>query len=189
LIGLFVNLLVLRSDLSGDPTFAELLRRVRDVCLGMQAYQDLPFQKLVEELHPHRDLSRNPLFQMVFVLQNAPSGSIELPNLVLKPVIVDVGTIPFDLILSLGEQPDGLFGSLIYNADLFNRSRMKRMVGHYESLLKGILTDPGQRISSLRLMNEEETAGLTAAHFPKANLSQKQFEDLLLAINSTTNQG
>jgi amino acid adenylation domain-containing protein len=189
LIGLFVNLLVLRSDLSGDPTFAELLRRVRDVCFGMQAYQDLPFQKLVEELHPHRDLSRNPLFQMVFVLQNAPSGSIELPNLVLKPVIVDVGTIPFDLILSLGEQPDGLFGSLIYNADLFNRSRMKRMVGHYESLLKGILTDPGQRISSLRLMNEEETAGLTAAHFPKANLSQKQFEDLLLAINNTTNQG
>jgi len=189
LIGLFVNLLVLRSDLSGDPTFSELLRRVRDVCLGMQAYQELPFQKLVEELHPHRHLSRNPLFQMVFVLQNAPSGSIELPNLVLKPVVVDAGTIPFDLILSLGEHADGLFGSLTYNADLFNRLRIKRMLGHYESLLNGILTDPGQRISSLRLMNEEETAGLSASHFTKAKLSQKQFEDLLLAINNTANQG
>lgn len=189
LIGLFVNLLVLRTDLSGDPTFLELLRRVRDVCLGTQAYQDLPFEKLVDELHPHRDLSRNPLFQMVFVLQNVPSRSIELPNLVLKPVVVDTGIVPFDLILSLGEQTDGLFGSLTYNADLFNRSRIKRMLGHYESLLKGILTDPGQRISSLRLMNEEETAGLTASHFPKAKLSPKQFEDLLLAINSTANQG
>jgi hypothetical protein len=189
LIGLFVNLLVLRSDLSGDPTFLELLRRVRDLCLGTQAYQDLPFQKLVEELHPHRDLESNPLFQIVFVLQNVPLGSVELPNLVLKPVVVDVGNVPFDLILSLGEQTGGLLGSLTYNADLFNRSRIKRMLGHYETLLNGILTDPGQRISSLRLMDEEETAGLSAAHFSKAKLSQKQFEDLLLAINNTATQG
>jgi non-ribosomal peptide synthetase component F len=161
---------------------------VRDLCLATQAYQDLPFQKLVEELHPHRDLSRNPLFQMVFVLQTAPSASISLPNLVLKPVMLNGGFIPFDLILSLGEHGDGLSGSLAYNADLFNRSRIKRMVGHYENLLKGILTDPGQRISSLRLMNEEETSGVGPSHFLKAKLSHKQFEDLLLAINSTANQ-
>src|SRR2546425_12822323 len=108
LIGFFVNTLVMRTDLSGNPSFPELLRRVREVALQAYAHQDLPFEKLVEELRPERDRSHSPLFQVMFILQNAPREPFELPGLTVSPLTVDSGTAKFDLTLSLTEGADGL---------------------------------------------------------------------------------
>ncbi|MGH8059783.1 MAG: condensation domain-containing protein, partial [Candidatus Entotheonellia bacterium] len=110
LIGFFVNTLPLRTQLTGDPTFRELLTRVREVALGAYAHQDLPFEKLVEELQPDRDLSSTPVFQVMFILQNAPRRPLELPGLSLTPLDVDAGTAKFDLTLSVTEVDDGLQG-------------------------------------------------------------------------------
>lgn len=119
LIGFFVNALVLRTDLSGNPSFRELLRRVRQVCLGAYSHQDLPFDRLVEELHLKRDLSRNPLFQVMFVLLNAPLRPLELPGLTLGPVEGDNETVYFDLTLQILDTEQGLTAAFVYNTDLF----------------------------------------------------------------------
>ncbi|HID51927.1 MAG TPA: non-ribosomal peptide synthetase, partial [Anaerolineae bacterium] len=142
LIGFFVNTLVMRTDLSGQPDFTELLARVRETALGAYAHQDLPFEMLVEELQPGRDLSHTPLFQVMFVLDNAPLDGLELPNLTLSPVEADGGTATFDMTLTLRESPDGLLGMWEYNTDLFDRSTIQRMIGHFQTLLEGIAADP-----------------------------------------------
>ncbi|MGL5924489.1 amino acid adenylation domain-containing protein [Chroococcidiopsis sp.] len=167
LIGFFVNSLVLRVDLSNNPTFRELLERVRQVTLGAYAHQDLPFEKLVEELHPERDLSRNPLFQVVFALQNAPMQPLELPGLTLNPLKFDVTTTRFDLELHLWEcdrglndlwegSADGLSGFVAYNTDLFDASTIARMLAHFQALLEGIVTNPDTRIAKLSLLSAAE---------------------------------
>lgn len=183
LIGFFVNMLVMRTDLSGDPTFRELLARVREVAFGAYAHQDLPFEKLVEELGAERDLARNPLFQVVLVLQNTPKETLELPGLTVRPMMVEGKNVPFDLVLSLGQQPDGLSGSLGYSTDLFDRTTIERMVQHLEVLLENIAKDPEQRLSNFALLTEEETHGLSPQQFNKLNLSQKDFESLMLEMN------
>jgi aspartate racemase len=126
LIGFFVNTLVLLTDLRGNPTFRELMARVREVALGAYAHQDLPFEKLVEELHPERDPSRTPLFQVMFVLQNTPGPALELAHLNLSPVAMENRTAKFDLTLSMREQGDRLRGTLNYNTALFDGATMKR---------------------------------------------------------------
>ena len=155
LIGFFVNTLVLRTDLSGDPSFGELLGRVREVCLGAYGHQDLPFEKLVEELRPGRGVSGSPLFQVLFVLQNAPL-SLELPGLWVEPVEVETGTAKFDLSLHLSEGRSGLRGCIEYSRDLFSGETIRRMATHYQVLLEGIGADPDRRISELSLLGEEE---------------------------------
>ncbi|MGL4502322.1 MAG: condensation domain-containing protein, partial [Planktothrix sp.] len=127
-IGFFVNSLALHTDLSGNPTVQELLHRVRDVSLGAYSHQDLPFEKLVEELHPERDLSRSPIFQVMFVLQNAPTTTLELPGLTLQSLAIERGTTQFDLSLSLTEYPEGLAASIEYSTDLFERESIVRML-------------------------------------------------------------
>ncbi len=156
LIGFFVNTLVLRADLSGDPTFRELLGRVREVALEAYAHQDLPFEKLVEELRPERDLGRNPLFQVMFILQNAPMPKLELAKLRASLVEVETGTAKFDLTLSMQQTEQGLRGKIEYSRDLFDPETMMRMVGHWRALLEGIVADPGQRLSQLPLLTTEE---------------------------------
>src|SRR5205807_13108 len=121
-IGFFVNTLVMRTDLSGDPTFEELLGRVKDVCLGAYAHQDLPFEKLVEELQPVRDLSRPPIVQVMFALQNVPLEMLELPELRLSHTGGEHATSKFDLTLFLHEAAGGLHGTVEYAADLFERA-------------------------------------------------------------------
>ena len=142
LIGFFVNTLVLRTDLSGNPTFRELLGRVREVALGAYAHQDLPFEKLVEELQPERSLSHSPLFQVMFILQNAPRQTLALPGLTLRRLEVDSGTAKFDLTLSMTESADGLRAVWEYNTDLFEAATHRRLQGHFQTLLEGIVTDP-----------------------------------------------
>ncbi len=156
LIGLFVNTLVLRTDLSGDPTFAELLGRVRDVCLGAYAHQDLPFERLVEELRPQRDSSRSPLFQVMFVLQNAPTDVLELPGLEASQSDVETGTSKFDLTLRLTEAGGRWTGELEYSSELFEPASASRLVGHFRTLLDAALSAPQQRLSTLPMLTEAE---------------------------------
>src|SRR3989441_1541604 len=138
LIGFFVNTLVLRGDLSGDPRFGELLQRVKEVCLGGYAHQEVPFEKLVEELQPERSLSHNPLFQVMFVLQNTPREVLRLPGLELSSVRIRNETTKFDLTLGIEDGKRGLGAALEYNTGLFDELTIKRMLGHFETLLKSI---------------------------------------------------
>jgi amino acid adenylation domain-containing protein len=182
LIGFFVNTLVLRTDLSGEPTFRELLLRVRDVCLGAYAHQDLPFERLVEEFQPERDLGRNPLFQVMFILQNAPKPLRKVSKLTVKRMDVDSGTSKFDLTLGLAERDGKLIGFFEYSTDLFDRSTIERMAGHFQTLLQGIVADPDQPISTLPLLTEAERHQIlvewnnTAAEYPKDQCIHKLFE-------------
>ncbi|NDJ21055.1 amino acid adenylation domain-containing protein [Nostoc sp. B(2019)] len=156
LIGFFVNTLVLRTNLAGNPSFEELLKRVREVALGAYAHQDLPFELLVEELQPQRDLSHTPLFQVMFVLQNAPMSALELPGLTLSPLESNSDSAKLDLTLYMTETVDGLIGSLEYNTDLFEESSIQRMVAHLQTLLAGVVANPQQRLSELPLLKESE---------------------------------
>src|SRR5262249_33336145 len=182
LIGFFVNTLVLRTDLSEKPTFKELLQRVRNVCLEAYAHQDLPFEKLVEELRPERDLSRNPLFQVMFVLQNTPRPLPQTAALSIERVDILPATSLFDLSLYLRERDGKLIGFFEYNTDLFEHSTIERMTGHFETLLKGIVADPEQPISTLPLLTEAERHQLlvewndTTADYPKDSCIHELFE-------------
>src|SRR5215213_1334731 len=153
LIGFFVNNLVLRTDLSGDPTFKELLRRVREVALGAYDHQELPFEKLVEELRPERDLSRVPFSPVMFALQNMPREALKLPNLSLERQRVRSGTVKFDLSIFIFEQAQDLTGALAYNADLFDEATIERMLDHLRTLLEGIVKDPDRHLSELPLLS------------------------------------
>ncbi len=156
LIGFFVNTLVMRTDLSGDPTFEELVGRVREVCLGAYGHQDIPFEKLVEELAPERSLSQTPLFQVAFGVQNVPVEVVEFAGLRLDPVVAQNETGRYDLTLWLSERGGGLSGRLTYNRDLYEEERVERMAGHYGRLLESIVEGAGERISQLQMYTDEE---------------------------------
>ncbi|HEX8179495.1 MAG TPA: amino acid adenylation domain-containing protein, partial [Pyrinomonadaceae bacterium] len=156
LIGFFVNTLALRTDLAGRPTFRELLARVREVTLGAYAHQDVPFEKLVEELQPVRDLSRNPLFQVMFALQNAPMEPLGLAGLTLSPQEFDIGATRFDLECHFWEQPDGLRGFMAYSTDLFDEETVLRLAGHFTTLLESAVATPDAPITGLTLLSEAE---------------------------------
>jgi amino acid adenylation domain-containing protein len=156
LIGVFINTLVFRGDLSGDPSFRDLLARTRRTALETYERQDLPFEKLVEELRPERDPSRTPLFQVMFVLENTPRAALEFPGVTASPFDVDSGTAKLDLSVSVEEAAGSLKAVFEYNTDLFEHSTMDRMMGHFETLLQSIVADPGRRLSELRLLTEAE---------------------------------
>jgi len=156
LIGFFTNTLVLRTDLSGNPSFRELLSRVREVALGAYAHQDLPFEKLVEELQPQRHLSHSPLFQVSFVLQSTLMPTLESSGLTLNFQEVDTGTAKFDLTLFLEDTNQGLVGTMEYNTDLFHASTITRMLGYFSNLLEGIVANPNQCLSDLPLLTAAE---------------------------------
>jgi amino acid adenylation domain-containing protein len=156
LIGLFVNTLVLRGNLSGDPDFTELLDRARETTLSAYAHQDLPFERLVEELTPERDLSRPALVQVLFSLQNAPSGPLELPGLALTVSTVPTGTAKFDLACMLMETAQGIEGTFEYSRDLFEAQTIERLAGHFVRLLSGAVEAPRRLLSQLPLLSAAE---------------------------------
>ena len=162
LVGFFVNSLVLSTDFGGDPTFDELLARVRETTLEAYAYQDLPFEKLVEELRPDRDLSRHPLFQTVFVLQQSDAMLPDFRFDGIASELMDLGevTVRFDLEAHLFLAPDGLRGYLFYNRDLFMPETIERLERHFRTLLENVTQDPTQRISGLSLLSPEEDAAM-----------------------------
>nr|QEO74477.1 condensation domain-containing protein [uncultured bacterium] len=155
LIGFFANTLALRTDLSGDPTFRELLARTRRVALGAYAHQELPFERLVEELRPERDLSRTPLFQVMFLLDNTPLETLKLSGLEVNPIEFDGKISPFDLSLHLEQRSGGVRGSFEYNTDLFEGATVARMAACFLQLLRGIVADPDERLSHLPMLDEE----------------------------------
>ncbi len=182
LIGFFANTLVLRSDLSGNPRFRELLARVRETALGAYTHQDLPFEKLVEELDPARDMSRNPLFQVMFALQNAPAATLALEGVEVSRLPLKGNTARFDLTLSVHESADGLHASWEYATDLFDAATIQRLGGHFNTLLEAIVVDPEQRIGELPLLTEAECHQLlvqwndTAADYPRDRCIHQLFE-------------
>jgi amino acid adenylation domain-containing protein len=149
LIGFFTNMLVMRTKLSGDPTFRELLGRVRESALGAYTHQDVPFEKVVEELQPERDLDRTPLVQVVFTFQPTPPAGVEFPGLKLKALEQHNNTTRFDLILNLVRTKQGLGGSIIYSIDLFNASTIARMIDSFQLILREVTAEPEIRLSQL----------------------------------------
>lgn len=156
LIGFFVNTLVMRTKCSGELTFRELLRKVKETSLSAYAHQGVPFEKLVEELHPERSLSHSPLFQVMFDLQNAPMQPMHLENLRLTPLQFEPGTSKFDLTLTLGETANGLDGALEYSTDLFDETTARQMVESFKTVLRGITVNPDGEIQSLPVLTEAE---------------------------------
>jgi amino acid adenylation domain-containing protein len=156
LIGCFVNVLVMRIDVSGNPSFEVLLERVKGTTLDAFANQDLPFERLVEELRPARDLSRTPIFQALLVLQNTPTPNIEVDDLSISPFDVDPETAIYDLTLSVQESASGLNGWLEFNADLFQPSTIRRMIGHFQTLLESIAANPERPVGELEILSDEE---------------------------------
>ncbi|WP_460203568.1 amino acid adenylation domain-containing protein [Scytonema sp. NUACC21] len=182
LIGFFVNTLVLRTQVSGNASFSELLARVREVALNAYAHQDLPFEQLVEALQPERNLSHQPLFQVMFVLQNAPMPTLELPGLSLNPLSMDSTIAKFDLTLSMEDTDRGLVGWLEYNSDLFDASTINRMLAHFQTLLEGIVAHPEHRLANLPLLTPQNQHQLLVewndnrTDYPKQQCIHQLFE-------------
>jgi amino acid adenylation domain-containing protein len=156
LIGFFVNTLVLRVEVEGRESFRELVRREREAALGAYGHQEVPFEKLVEELRPERDMSHTPLFQVMFVLQNSEMPVVELAGLKLTPLEIPTTTVNFDLALAMEESEQGMFVAMHYNTDLFDAPTIARMLRHFQILLEGIAADPDRRLSSLPLLDADE---------------------------------
>ncbi|MCC5648475.1 amino acid adenylation domain-containing protein [Nostoc sp. XA013] len=182
LIGFFANTLVLRTNLADNPSFRELLHRVKEVALGAYTHQDTPFELLVEKIQPQRDLSHTTLFQVMFVLQNAHNSEIELPGLTLSTLETDSGNAKFDLTLDMRETEQGLVGTIEYSIDLFKPPTIQRMAGHLETLLCGIIANPEQRLSELPLLTADEQHQLlvgwnqTQVEYPQARCIHQLFE-------------
>ncbi len=156
LIGLFLNSLVLRTDLGGDPSFREVLARTREVTLGAFAHQDLPFERLVQELSPERNLSHAPLFQVMLVLQNPAGGRLSLPGVELSPILLEGSAAKLDLTLNAQEMDGRLSVRWLYNRDLFDEATIARLSGHLERLLAAAVADPDVRISGISLLTGAE---------------------------------
>ena len=183
LIGFFVNSLPLRTDVSGDPAFLQLLARVREGALGAYAHQELPFEKLVEELGPQRDLTHAPLFRVMFVLQSTPRSQRRLPGLRLRQIEIDKGMAKFDLTMKLAEDASGLRGVISYDADLFDAATVEAMARHYQVLLESIAADPSRRVSQLPLVTAGERElvvvewNQTARDYPRNRCVHQLVED------------
>ncbi|MEB3282827.1 MAG: amino acid adenylation domain-containing protein [Lyngbya sp.] len=182
LIGFFVNTLALRVNLSGNPTFEELLQRVRQVSLEAYAHQDLPFEQLLEELKISRSLSYTPLFQIMFVLQNAPLKEVKFSDLSWSPVEIPRQTAKFDLTLSLTETDEQIVAIFEYNTDLFEQNTISRLAEHFQNLLEAIIVNPEQKISELTLLNQDEKQQIlvewnqTQTNYPREATIHQLFE-------------
>jgi len=183
LIGFFVNMLVMHSDLSGNPTFRELLQRVRGVALGAFANQDLPFEKLVEAIAPGRDLSSNPLVQVLFVMQNTRRSVLRIAGVEFAGMPIHNETTKFDIGIFLLETPDGLSCMAEYATDLFDASTIRRMLGHFGTLLEAIVKNPDRHIGELPLLSSKERQVLEAASsgaqvaYPRGRSLHELFEE------------
>ena len=163
LIGYFTNTLALRVSCAGDPTFGEMLQRVREMALGAYANQDVTFEQVVRDVAPHRDLSHSPVFQSLIVLQNAASEKLELPGLSMEMIVTEPGTAKFDLSLGMGEYEGELHASFEYNADLFDADTVRSVREQFSKLLDEIVAEPDRAISRLALLSAEQELAVAEA--------------------------
>ncbi len=183
LIGFFVNTLVLRTKVEARESFRALLARVREVTLGAYSHQEVPFEKLVEELQPDRDLSHSPLFQVMFVLQNAPRETLRLGEVELQAAGATNETAKFDLTLELMESRDGLAGTIEYSTELFAAETVERWGGHFQTLLEAIVATPEKAVAELPVLNAAEREQLlvewnqTAKEYPEQRCLHELFEE------------
>jgi non-ribosomal peptide synthetase component F len=182
LIGFFVNTLVMRGDLSGNPSFRELLQRTREAALGAYAHQDVPFEMVVDAVQPQRDMSHSPLFQAMLVVENASNRAIRMPGLTLEALEADPGTAKFDITLTVAQEPDGLRGAWEYNTDLFEAATVERMARQFGQLLAGLVAAPDRAVDAVPLLTAAERAEIvaawndTAADYPADCCASELFE-------------
>jgi aspartate racemase len=187
LIGLFINPLALRVNLGGKPTFRELLARVKETALSAYAHQDFPFETLVKELQPNRALTHNPIFQVMFVLQNEPIPPLEFGGLKTSHLQVDNVTTNFDLTLDIAERDGQFFIKFECNADLFQDETISRMMGHFETLLSAVVANPSLTISEIPLLTNAERQQLlvewtaTQTDYPADKTIAELFADQVVA--------
>jgi amino acid adenylation domain-containing protein/FkbM family methyltransferase len=183
LIGFFVNMLVLRADLSANPQFGDLLSRVKETALDAYVHQDLPFERIVEELHPSRDNTHNPLFQVSMRLENSPIGALDLGEAVAAPQPFGISTTRFDLEFHLFESPDSVFGFVSFSSDLFDHTTVQRMAAHFQNLIGPAAIAGRARISELSLLTAAESTQMlvdwnaTESGYPADKCVHDLFED------------
>ncbi len=183
LVGFFMNTLVLRSDFDGNPSFIEVLRKLKNMTLDAYTYQELPFDKLLEELKPERDVSRTPLFQTMLIFHNTQKVELELPGLKMKQIDVESGMAPFDLRLQLAEAEDEIKGGFDYNSALFKNSTIKRLGVHLLNVLEAISLVPEEKVSDIVLLTQEEQNQIlmefnsTKGDYPRDRLIHEFFEE------------
>ena len=156
LIGFFVNTLVMRVDLGGDPTVSQMLARVREKALGGYANQEVPFEKLVEEMQPERSLSHTPLFQVMMTYQSRPKWDVEMEGLKASVEEVEATTAKYDLLVSLIDRGREITGAVEYNRDLFEAESVRRLMEHFQIMIEGMMEDANQRLSQLPMLSEAE---------------------------------
>jgi len=178
LIGYFINALVLRSDLSGDPPFKQLLKQVREAALGAYTHQEVPFEKLVEVLHTERQTNHAPLFQVVFNFQNAPASVPAIQDLTFSVIENEGDTTKYDLTLYMWDSPDALSGAFAYQTDLFEASTILRFISGFEALLNNIVVDPDARVSALEILSEEDKRQLSAVNENRAESNRKRLASI-----------
>ncbi len=182
IIGFFVNTLIFQADFSDNPDFRNFLKQVRERTLGIYAHQHLPFEQLVEVLQPERDMSHAPLFQVAFILQNAPMDKMEIPGLTAEPFHHENKTAKYDLTVYSMEYEDGIGLSFEYNTDLFEEQTIRRMQQHFENLLRAVITEPRQKISAVNFLSPEEQQTMlwdwndTASDYPNRHTVHQLFE-------------
>ncbi|NUK21023.1 non-ribosomal peptide synthetase, partial [Streptomyces lunaelactis] len=183
LIGYFATTTVLRTDVGSNPTFFDLLEQTRSVAMGAYAHHDVPFEKLVEELQPQRSLSHNPLFQVLFALQNVPAQQLSLGDAEASGFELGRQSVRSDMEMHVFEDGEGLRGRLIYNTDLFDQSTITRFIGHYQAVLASVAADAQQKISAIDLLSDRERHQLlsefndTAADYPDQHCLHDLFEE------------
>ena len=182
LIGFFVNSLALRIDLSETPTVADLIKQVRTTTLEAYTHQDIPFEKLVEELQPERDRARSPFFQVMFALQNVPRATLNLPDLKVSRLSLSTHTAKFDLTITLEETKEGLKGRFNYNTNLFEKATIAQLIKHYKTLLSAMTVNPTARVDRLSFLSSQEkeqvlfTWNQTQTNYPQQETVSKLFE-------------
>lgn len=179
MIGFFINLLAVRTDLSGNPTFRELLRRVREGLLESYAHQEVPFPTIVREIQPERSPTHNPIVQVLFVMQNIPQPQRELAGLNVEGFEVPLMRSKFDMAVFVVERPDGLTGYWVYSTELFEQSTIQRMVRHFGNLLRSAISQPDTRLSALSMLSPEEVAQQDA---DKKSRKRSQFNKLISTV-------
>ncbi|MGH9826263.1 MAG: condensation domain-containing protein, partial [Blastocatellia bacterium] len=184
LIGFFVNQLVIRADMSGDPAFLAMLKRMREVILEAYNYQDVPFDVLVEAINPIRSPKHAPLFQVKILLQDALKMRVELEDVTITPVDIGRSTAQLDLIVNLINTSEYLIGQADYSLDVFKHQDVVRLIANFKALLRSIVADPERRLSQLSRLSENETGGYEPGDFVDAGLTQSEFDNLIMEIGA-----